>query len=157
MIKIIKKLIDKYKKHKEYFSDLSPKGKWLYCRNIGILILKLSGLPVLDPDWSPNWYSFVPGFLCSNIFISFFYTIWYYIDKPITGILATPMFGVVIPVRICDLTPTNFQNSKKISLKVSTSVSIYRIDSERNFSDPQFLAQHFVKKKLHLSLLSQLK
>lgn len=60
-------------------------------------------MPVLDPNYKVIWYSYVPGFICLDIFISFLYTIYYFIDTPITGILVTPLFGVVIPSALCYL------------------------------------------------------
>lgn len=96
--KMFKKIIEKYKRTKEDFVSRSPRGKWEFVRNIGIFILTLTGVPILDPSYEVIWYSYAPGLTCLDIFISFFYTIWYFIETPLTGILVTPLFGVVIPV-----------------------------------------------------------
>lgn len=94
-----KRLKENYREKRAEYMRRSPRGKWEYTRNIGIFFLTLSGVSVLDPNYKVIWYSYVPGFVCMDILISFFYTIWYFIDTPITGILVTPTFGVVIPVR----------------------------------------------------------
>lgn len=95
---MFKSLIEKYKTIKKDFFSRSPRGKWEFSRNIGIFVLTLTGVPVLDPNYKVSWYSYAPGLTCLDIFISFFYTIWYFIKTPLTGILVTPLFGVVVPV-----------------------------------------------------------
>lgn len=93
-----KRIKEKYNAIKTDYLSRSPKGKWIFVRNIGIWVLTLTGVPVLDPNYKVTWYSFAPGFTCMNIFVSFFYTVWYYSDSPLKGILVVPIFGVVIPV-----------------------------------------------------------
>lgn len=95
---MFKSLIEKYKTVKKDFLSRSPRGKWEFSRNIGIFVLTLTGVPVLDPNYKVSWYSYAPLLTCLDIFISFFYTIWYFIETPLTGILVTPLFGVVVPV-----------------------------------------------------------
>lgn len=96
--KMFKTLTEKYKVLKEEYLSRSPRGKWEFVRNIGIFVLTLTGVPILDPTYEVYWYSFAPFVTCTDIFISFLYTVWYYRETPLTGFLVTPLFGVVIPV-----------------------------------------------------------
>lgn len=95
---MIKLLLNKYKKLKEDYLARSPRGKWIYVRNFGIVLLKSVGIPVLDPNFKVWWYSYVSFVLLFNFLTSLFYTIWYYSDNPARAYLATPILGVVIPV-----------------------------------------------------------
>lgn len=95
---MIKRFIKKFKRVKADYLSRSPRGKWEFVRNIGIFVLTLTGVPVLDPKYEVFWYSYAPGLTCLDIFISFFYTVWYFIETPLTGILVLPLYGVVIPV-----------------------------------------------------------
>lgn len=79
------KLLEKYRSIKADYLSRSPRGKWEFVRNIGIFVLKLTGVPVLDPNYELYWYSFAPMLCGINIFLSFCYTIWYYKETPITG------------------------------------------------------------------------
>lgn len=91
-------MIAKYKSVKADYLNRSPKGKWLLVRNFGIFVQTLIGVPVLDPDFKVNWYSFIGIVGVIDSFASFLYTLWYYFETPIRGFLYTPYFGVIIPV-----------------------------------------------------------
>lgn len=97
-IKMLLKLIEKYKSVKADYLNRSPRGKWLFIRNIGISVLTLTGVPVLDPHFEVYWYSFAAGIAAINILLSFLYTLWYYSETPLKRILFTPLLGTFIPV-----------------------------------------------------------
>lgn len=92
--------LKKYREIKEDYLKRSPRGKWLFVRSIGILFLKIGGVDILNPNFKVWWYSFVPAFIFIDLFASFAYTLWFYKDDPIRGVLSVPIFGVIIPVTI---------------------------------------------------------
>lgn len=96
----LKMFLGIYKSIKNEYLSRSPRGKWLFVRNIGIFALKLMGNPILDPNYRVYWYSFAGILVVSNIFLSHLYTWWYYSDSetPIKGFLITPLYGTIIPV-----------------------------------------------------------
>lgn len=89
----------KYNGIKRNFLNRSPKEKWLFVRSVAISILKLTGADALSPDFEIWWYSYFPGFSSAVAFISFGYTVWYYSDNLLKGILFLPMFAIVVPVK----------------------------------------------------------
>lgn len=91
-------LFGKYKKIKKDYLNRSPRGKWEFVRNIGIFILKISGVPVLDPNWKISWYSYVPNVVYIDLLLSFIYTVWYHSDTPLNGFLIIPTYAVILPV-----------------------------------------------------------
>lgn len=91
-------IISKYKAVKVEYLRGSPKEKWLFVRNIGIKVLILTGVPVLDPNYRVTWYSYAGAVVTIDIFLSFLYTLWYFMDTPINGFLVTPLFGILVPV-----------------------------------------------------------
>lgn len=96
--------IDKYKTLKSEYLNRSPNGKWLFVRNIGIFILKLIGVPVVDPNFEVSAFSYCSGLICGGISVSAIYTLWYFMktSTPINGILVIPMYAVLIPVNLSD-------------------------------------------------------
>lgn len=97
--KMFRKLIEKIKSMKVEYLNRSPRGKLLFVRNVGIFVLTLCGLAVLDPKFKVNWYSYAPAVVSTDLLLSFIYTLWYYSEEPLKGILFTPLFGILIPVR----------------------------------------------------------
>lgn len=98
---MLSNLIKKYQAIRSAYMNRSRRGKWEFVRNIGIFVLTLTGVPVLDPSFGVFWYSLAPGLTGLDIFMSFFYTVWYFWHtNPLSGILVTPTFGFVIPVKI---------------------------------------------------------
>lgn len=92
------KLLKKYREIKKDFLNRSPRGKWLWVRNAAIIVLTVTGVPAMDPQYKVDWWSYAPLTVVIDIFISFIYTIWYYSDNPLEGILAIPTFAIIIPV-----------------------------------------------------------
>lgn len=95
---MLQKLIELYKSMKTDYLNRSPKGKWLFVRNVGIFVLTLTGVPFLDPNFKIWWYSYAAGVAAADIALSCCYTVWYYADTPIKAILFTPILGIVVPV-----------------------------------------------------------
>lgn len=95
------KLLENLISIKTNYLKRSPKEKWLFIRDAGILVLKTTGVPVLDPNYDIYWYSYAAGFVIFDVTISFIYSVWYYKDKdPIRGLLNIPLyFGVLVPVK----------------------------------------------------------
>lgn len=93
-------IIEKLSSIRSEYLNRSPKGKWLYVRNIGIHVLRTTGVPVLDPNFKIYWYSYAAGVVIIDVTLSFIYTIWYFMSRdPIKGMLNVPLyFGVLIPV-----------------------------------------------------------
>lgn len=89
---------------KEYYLKKSPKGKWMFVRNIGIFILRLTGVAILDPDFEIHWHSYSSALTGVNFLISFLYTLryWYQADETLRALQAIPLFGVVVPVSLFD-------------------------------------------------------
>lgn len=96
-------IIKKYRVVKREYLSRSPKGKWLFIRNICTFVLSFTGVQITDSNFEPNFYSYCTGITIISRFISFFYTLWYYskTSTPINGLLMLPMFGALIPVK-CD-------------------------------------------------------
>lgn len=95
-------LFEKLRSIKTNYLRRSPKEKWLFVRDAGILVLRTTGVPVLDPNFKVYWYSYAAGFVILDVTISFIYSVWYYKDRdPIRGMLNIPLyFGVLVPVRL---------------------------------------------------------
>lgn len=88
-----------YSAAKSDFLSRSPKGKWLFVRDVAISLLRLTGAAALDPTFEVYWYSYFPGVTAIIGFISFLYTIWYYSSiYPLKGYLFLPLYAIVIPV-----------------------------------------------------------
>lgn len=87
---------------KKWYSNLSPKKKWALVRDLGTMFLRLSGVPILDPNFKVYWWSYAAGIVIIDVSISFAYTIWYYlwvVHDPVKGLLNTPLyFGILVPV-----------------------------------------------------------
>lgn len=98
---MLQTLINKYKSAEDEYLIRSPKEKWLFVRNIGIFIFALAGVPVFDPKFKIYFYSYSAGIVIVDVIISFFYTLWYYLNTPtpINGLLVLPIFSIVIPVK----------------------------------------------------------
>lgn len=96
-------LIEKIKSAKSEYLNRSSKGKWQFIRNAGILVLRITGVPVLDPNFKVFWWSYSCLMVIIDITLSFAYSIWYFNFKemdPIKGYFNTPLyFGIVIPVK----------------------------------------------------------
>lgn len=90
----------KYESIKTEYLFRTPKGKWLFVLNMGMFFLKMIGIPILDLEFEVWWYSYISGIAFVDSMISFFFTIWYYADTPLKGILYVAILGIVIPVRI---------------------------------------------------------
>lgn len=115
---MLKKLIEKIKSIKTDYLSRSPRGKvgFLYLFktktvtevfyekvdfvwSIVNFIWGLIGIASMDRKYKPYWYSYSAMVAMIEFSISFLYTIWYYKDTtPINGFLATPLFGIIIPV-----------------------------------------------------------
>lgn len=76
----------------------SPKGKWLFIVNLGIFIQNAIGFSVLDPKFEVWWFSYAAGVVFLDIICSFFYTLWFYWETPLKGLLFIALLGIVIPV-----------------------------------------------------------
>lgn len=84
---------------KSDFLSRSPKGEWLFVRDVAISLLRLTGAAALDPTFEVYWFSYFPGVTAILGFISFLYTIWYYSSiYPLKGYLFLPLYAIVIPV-----------------------------------------------------------
>lgn len=92
--------MEKCKSIKENYLNRSSKGKWLFIRNIGIVILKMTGVPILDPHYKVNWWSYGCAVGGINYSISLLYTLWYYADQPMRALQPFVLLGVLIPVSI---------------------------------------------------------
>lgn len=90
--------INKYKSLKVEYLSRSPKGKWVFIRDIGIIVLTMTGVPVLDPNYKVTWFSYAGAIVTIDVFSSFFYTLWHFSDTLIEGFLVTPLFGILLPV-----------------------------------------------------------
>lgn len=99
---IWKKIQVKYKTFKLEYLNRSPREKWLLIRDIGTFFLKWCGAQILDPNFKVWWYSYAPTIVTIDIFISFFYTFWYFMESNlIRSFLCIPVFfGILIPVKI---------------------------------------------------------
>lgn len=76
----------------------SPKSKWELVRKIGESILSLTGTQILDPNFKPHWYTYVPIALFCDFLASFCYTTWYYWNDPIRRYQSVSTMGVAFPV-----------------------------------------------------------
>lgn len=89
----------KFERIKIDYIKRSPKGKWIFVRDIGIKILQITGVAILDPNFKVWWYSYSPISVFCNFFACLFYTIWYYSDNLLHGLKPFSLFGVVISVK----------------------------------------------------------
>lgn len=89
----------KYKAIKTEYLERSPKGKWQFVLNIAIYAQKVIGFGILDAKFKVQWHSFSSGVAFVDCFISFIYTMWYFSDTPLNGLLFISLFGIAIPVR----------------------------------------------------------
>lgn len=101
-MKMLKSLISKLKTAKAEYLKRSPKGKWKFVQKIGIMVLRCSGICVLDPNFKVNWWSYAGAVVILDVTISFFWSIWYYNYKennPVKVLFNIPLyFGILIPV-----------------------------------------------------------
>lgn len=91
----------RYQEMKADYTYRSPKGKWMFVRDIEQIFLKFIGVPFMGPTFQVRWYSYVPAVVLIDILLSFFYTVWFYFGvDTIRGFLATSLFGTLTSVRI---------------------------------------------------------
>lgn len=95
---MLKHFINVYRKIRKGYLRRSPEEKWILIRNIGIFFLKISGVPFLDPNFEIWWYSYIGCVGFASFFSSCFYTLWYYSDTPMKGLLPMAMMGIIVPV-----------------------------------------------------------
>lgn len=88
----------KYQKLKTKYLLLSPKDKWIFIRDIGIFFLKYSGTAFLDPNFKIWWYSYIGTISFFDFYLSFLYTLWYYVDMPVKGLFPISLIGIIVPV-----------------------------------------------------------
>lgn len=92
-------LVEKYQAIKADYVNRSPKEKWMFVRGIGQFILRINGVPFMDPQFQVRWVSYVPAVALTDILISFFYTMWYYYGhETVKGFLIVSLFGVLTSV-----------------------------------------------------------
>lgn len=99
MIEIIRNITRKYKWLKVNYLRKTPREKWIFLRNIGVFLTRITGVAVLDPNYKIRWYSYIPITLFVDLFASLIYTLWYFADDPLRSIQAVPLIlGVLAPV-----------------------------------------------------------
>lgn len=81
----------------EYVSR-SPHGKWQFVLNIAIFTQRLTAVAVCDVNFEVWWYTYASGVGFLDYFLSFFYTLWYYAEQPLKGILSISLIGILVPV-----------------------------------------------------------
>lgn len=91
-------LFQKFQIIRRNYLDRTPLKKWEFVRNFGIFVMRLVGVPILDRNFTIDWYSFVPLLVAVDSAISFFYTVWYFMDTPIKSMLVFSLSGTIIPV-----------------------------------------------------------
>lgn len=91
-------VIAKYKSIKSEYMHRTPKGKWLFVLNMAIFALKIAGFDILTIDFKLTWISYIPGVVLVDCVLSFIYTIWYYANEPLKGMLFIATFGIIVPV-----------------------------------------------------------
>lgn len=96
----LKKFIEDCNSLRSEYMKRSPRKKWEFVTNFAEINLKLVGLNILDANFKPIWWlSYGVGVAIVSIFISFAYTMWYFIfESPVKSFLALPIIGVIIPV-----------------------------------------------------------
>lgn len=92
------KMSNLFKKLKSDYLARSPREKWLFVRNMGLFVQKLLGLAIYEPSYKVSWRTYFTGFLLIQYFSSFAYTLWYYADNPLKGLLAISFVGTILPV-----------------------------------------------------------
>lgn len=101
-LNMIRYFIEKFKTAKAEYLSRTPKGKWEFVRNTGIMLLRVTGVPVIDPNFKFYWWSWACGGVILDVTVSFIYSLWYYnykLKDPITGLLNIPLyFGILVPV-----------------------------------------------------------
>lgn len=95
---MLKYLFEKYKSMKIEYLNRSPRGKWLFVLNMSIFALNAIGCASFVAGFKVSWYTLSTLVLFIDLFLSFLYTLWYYADQPLKGILSISMFGIFIPV-----------------------------------------------------------
>lgn len=107
---MFKTIADKIRSKKTEYMNRSPRGKWCFVRDAGIMILRYTGVPVLDPNFEVYWWSYAAGAVIADVTISFIYSIWYYIyieEDPLKGALNVPLyFGILVPVCVTHIFPS---------------------------------------------------
>lgn len=97
--KVLRKAVEKYKSIKSAYLSRSPREKWILIRNTAAFFLGCLGIPVSDPNFKANWYSYVSIVVAIDMTLSYCYTIWHFIGiDPVKGFLAVPLISVIIPV-----------------------------------------------------------
>lgn len=91
---------NKYQSIKSEYMNRTPKGKWLFILNMAIITHRITGVHVLDLNFKLQWYSYLSLVGAIDCVSSFIYTIWYYSDQPLKGLVFFAMSGIFIPVFI---------------------------------------------------------
>lgn len=95
---MLKYITEKLKSVKSEYMNRSPRGKWSFILNMGIFVQKLTAVEMIDRNFKVWWYTYASGVVFIDIFCSFIYTLWYYADTPIKGLLFIALIGIIIPV-----------------------------------------------------------
>lgn len=90
--------VEKYKSVKQTYLNKSPRQKWLLIRDVGLIFLNVTGVPILDPKFRPNWFSYFPGILSCDYIFLMIYTVFYYSHDPLRAMQSTCQLGIVLPV-----------------------------------------------------------
>lgn len=95
---MFKYIVGQYKSIKTEYMNRTPKGKWHFVLNMAIFALNISGSDVISTNFKLGWYSYISGVVLVDCVLSFIYTLWYYADDPLKGLLFIATFGVFVPV-----------------------------------------------------------
>lgn len=90
--------IEKCKAMKAKYMKLSPKGKWRIVMDSGIFVQNLTAASMCDLNFEVWWLTYISGVGFLDVTISFAYTLWYYSEQPLKGLLSISLVGILVPV-----------------------------------------------------------
>lgn len=95
---MLKYLVEKYRSIKSEYMNRSPKGKWRFVLNSAIFFQRLIAVEQCDVNFEVWWYTYASGVAFLDLVFSFVYTLWYYADQPLKGLLSISLIGIIVPV-----------------------------------------------------------
>lgn len=82
------------------FKCKTPRDKWNFFRDIGSMVLKVTGVNILDPNFKVTLHSSLCGLIVLDFTVLMIYSLYYYSDDILVAIQPFAAVGGVYPVNI---------------------------------------------------------
>lgn len=92
------------------FDKKSPLQKWNYFRGAGSMVLRVTGVNILDPSFKIKPHSALCGFLTLEYVCMIFYNAWFFRDNVFVACRALSAVGAALPVKSFVIQENSIEN-----------------------------------------------